>query len=203
MTTTSRITQGLHHSSDAASPSNSLSSASQLRTIPDNFESNQSTLQYLPAGTPSASTSENDFVTCTTDIPLLTTFPAAVPPSLLADLASSSQQCTDKDGESSGLDVVSVLLSEDSGIESQSLESMKALVTDSALSTSVLQNATEFRTSSLGEGRANVVVCRVDGKANTSLVGSNPHTADLKGENGLGQEDGQPLHDNLDRKSVV
>lgn len=127
-------TSGLEQSLEPASPSNPISSASEIMTNSVDVEANQRTpYQYVPAGTPGTPgtpTNDEDSLPCKTEIPLMTTFPTKVPLSVLPDLASSAGDFEGTNDESSNSDVVSALILDDSRTGSQSFEFVEDLATD-------------------------------------------------------------------------
>lgn len=123
---------GLEQNTKSISPSNPVSSTSELMTNPDDLVADQRTLsQYVPAGTPGAPTSEANSLPSETGFPLLTTFPTKVEASVLPDLASSAGDHEGMDFRSSSLDVVSAILSDDSRNGSASFEDVENMATGS------------------------------------------------------------------------
>jgi sterol 3beta-glucosyltransferase len=106
--TSPSLPQGLEQSMESKFPSTSATSADEFVAFS----------QYVPAGTPGAPATGKD---TKTDIPLLTTYPTQVQPSVLPNLASSAG---DREGidESPSLGVVSAILLDDSRNGSQALE---------------------------------------------------------------------------------
>ncbi|KAG0570975.1 hypothetical protein KC19_6G201900 [Ceratodon purpureus] len=124
-------TSGLDQSLEPASPRNPVSSTLEVVRSPGDVEADP--YQYVPAGTPGRPSNDEDGLPGKTEIPLLTTFPAKVPLSVLPDLASSAGDCEGMGGKSLNSDVVSALISEDSTNEGQSFESVDNSAMDSMM----------------------------------------------------------------------